>query len=185
MDTPNIEQSISELTFYLYQRSLHPELFNIYSSRQFFQGDYEVLIWIIGCSHVVSVFNNNDCMTELICPPDQMLPKRCLVDRIVCRGEKSRRCVWAKNFSYMMNFQVETMSANLFRQSHIELTNAGKKRGMLVPFPQWSKGELVPFSYLDYEARQDELQLHAFHVFPEQQTILKSQSLYTMRNKRK
>ena len=65
MDTP-IRQSISELAFYLFERPLHPELFNIYGSRHFFQGDYEVLIWITGCSHVVSVFSRGHCMTECI-----------------------------------------------------------------------------------------------------------------------
>jgi len=185
MDSPHIEQSLSELGFYLYHRPLHPELFNIYSSRQFFQGDYEVLIWVTGCSHVVSVFYNNDCMTELICPPEQMLPKRGLIDQFAFRGEKSHQCSWSDDFGYMMNFQVETMSTNLFRRCHADLAKAGKKRGMLVPFPQWARGDLVPFSYLDYEARQDELQLHTFHAFPEQQTVLKTQSLFSLRYPRK
>jgi len=181
MDLPNIEQSLSELTFYLYRRPLHPELFNIYSSRHFFQGDYEVIIWVIGCSHVVSVFHGNDCITELICPPEQMLPRRGLAEYFAFRGEKSHQCSWSRGYGYIMSFQVESMSANLFRQSHADLTGASKKRGLYVPFPQWARGDLVPFSYLDYEARQDEFQLHTFHAFPEQHTILKTQSIFTLR----
>jgi hypothetical protein len=185
MESPRIDQSLSELTFCVFRRALHPELFNIYSSRQFFQGDYEVIIWITDCGHVASVFHGSECITELMCPPDQLLPKRGLVEQFAFKREKSHNCGWAKNFHYMMNLQVENMSSNLFRQSHTDLTNAGKKRGMYVPFAQWAQGELVPFSYLDYEARQNELQLHTYHAFPEQQTILKTQSLFDLNPKGK
>ena len=175
-----IEQSLSELTFNLFQRPLHPELFNIYSSRHFFQGEYEVMLWIVGCSHVASVFANGECMTELICPPDQMLPKRGLLERFAFRGEKSHECHWAGGYEYFMNFQVDSMSANLYRQTHLDLTNIAKKRGMFVSFEEWGRGDLTPFSYLDYEAGLDELQLHTWHAFPEQQTILRTQSLFRL-----
>ena len=56
MESPHIDQTLGELTFQLYTRSVHPELFQIYSSRHFAQGDYEVMIWLTGCAHVVSVF---------------------------------------------------------------------------------------------------------------------------------
>jgi len=181
MDSQRIDQSLSELTFCIFRRALHPELFSIYSSRQFFQGDYEVIIWITNCGHVASVFHGLDCLTELICPPDQLLPRRGLVDQFPFKREKNHQCTWAKNFNYMMNLQVEIMSPNLFRQSHADLTKAGQKHGMFVTFAQWAQGELLPFSYLDYEARHHELQLHTYHAFPEQQTILKTQSLFDLR----
>jgi len=181
MESPRTEQSLSELTFNIFQRPLHPELFEIYRRRQFFQGDYEVTIWITHCGHVVSLFSRGLCLTELICRPDQLLPKRGLVHQLPFRGEKSHTCSWGERFRYLVNFQVEAMSANLFRQCHADLTDAGKKRGIFVPFPQWAKGDLPPFSYLDYEARQDELQVHAFHAFPEHQTVLKTQSLFDLR----
>lgn len=181
MESPRIDQSLSELTFHIYRRALHPELFNIYRSRQFFQGQYEVIVWITDCGHVVSVFCGARCVTELISPADQMLPKRGLVQQFPFRGEKSHKCSWPSDFQYLVNFQVETMSVNLFRQCHEDLTQAGKKRGIFISFPQWAKGDLIPFSYLDYEARREELHLHAFHAFPEQQTMLKTQSLFDLR----
>ena len=183
MDSPRIDQSLSELTFFIFRRSLHPELFDIYRSRQFFQGDYEVIIWITDCGHVVSVYSGGHCITELICPPEQMLPKRGLVQQFPFRGEKSHKCSWSNDLGYMVNFQVESMSVNLYRQCYEDFTNAGKKRGIFISFPQWAKGDLVPFSYLDYEARRDELQLHAYHAFPEQQRLLKTQSLFGLSGK--
>lgn len=173
-----IDQSRIELNFNLFERPLHPELFKIYASRHFFQGDYEVTIWIVGCSHVVSVFAHDRCLTELICPPYQMLPKRGLLERFAFRGERSHEMNWSNDMEYMMNFQVDSMSANLYRQTHQDLTAMGKKRGMFVQFPHMIRGEFTPFSYLDYEARVDELALHTWHSFPEQQTVLRTQSLF-------
>jgi len=181
MESSRITQSLTELNFVLYHRPLHPELFDIYRSQQFFQGDYEVNLWLTGCSHVLSVFYDGECMTELICQPDQMLPRRGLIERLAFRGEKKHQCDWAGGCRYMMNLQVETMSPNLYSQTHADLIKLAKKRGIYVPFPQWTKNSFVPFSYVDYEARWDELQLHTYHAFPEQQTIIKTQSLFNMK----
>jgi len=179
MATP-LFQSVSELTFCLFERPVHPELFDIYGSRRFFQGDYEAQIWITGCSHVVSVFIRGDCLTELICPMDQLLPQRGLLKRFAFRGEKAHQCQWSEGLGYMMNCQVENVSANVYRQTQTELRSAGKKRGMLLAFPQRAKDDLLPLSYVDYEARVDELHIHAFHALPEEQVILKTQSLFRL-----
>jgi hypothetical protein len=181
METPRTDQSVSDLTFCVLQRPVHPELFEIHRTRQFFQGDYEVAIWVTNCGHVVSVFRQGKCLTELICPPDQMLPKSGLVQQGRFRGEKSLTCASGPSLRYMVNYQVEEMSRNLFRQCHSELVKAGKRRGMFVSFPQWARTELVPFSYLDYEARPEELRVHTYHAFPEHHTLLKTQSLFDLR----
>ena len=180
MDTP-IKQSVSELNFHVFERPLHPELFHLHATRQFFQGDYEVHLWVTGCSHLVSVFADEHCMTEVICPPDQPLPRHGLLERFPFRGEKSYKRNWAGSFKYMAGFQVEAMSVNLYHATHNDLVTSSKKRGLFVSYPQWARNGLAPFSYIDYEARMEELQIHAFHAFPEHQTIIKTQSLFNLK----
>ncbi len=180
MKSSQITRSLNDLSFHLYERPLHPELFDIYKSQQFLQGDYEVIIWITGCSHVVSVFKDSDCISELICHPDQMLPSRGLIERFPFRREKNHACRWSTGLGYMMNLQVEKMSQNLYRQTHNDLTKMGKKRGIFVSYPHWAKGIVAPFSFIDYEAHYNELHLHTFHAFPENHTIIKTQSLFNL-----
>ena len=175
-----ISVSLDELTFYLFDRPLHPELFNIYASRRFFQGDYEVIIWVTGCSHVVSVFSEGQCLSELICSPEQLLPRLGRREAFRFHGQRNHQCQWGRRFNYSMSFQTEQMSSNLFRSTHRDLTTAAKKRGLFVSFPQLARNDLAPFSYLDYEARCNELQVYAFHAFPEQSTVIKSQSLFNL-----
>ncbi|MBN1124778.1 MAG: DUF2617 family protein [Sedimentisphaerales bacterium] len=177
MDGPKTNVAVSELAFSLYQRPLHPELFDIYSRRHLKTEKYETILWATGCSHVVSVFSGDLCLTELISLPGQLLPKRGLIERFRFQGRKNHKCTLSRGLSYMTDFQVEKMSPNLYRKSHTDLERFARNRGMFVRFPKQSVEGLEPFSYIDFEARRDELHIHAFHAFPDQVTIIKTQSL--------
>jgi hypothetical protein len=180
MESPKTNVIVSELTFALYQRPLHPELFNIYKKHIVKTDKYEALIWATGGSHVASVFVNDLCLTELISTPTQLLPRRGLIERFRFTGQRSHKCTLAKGFSYMMDFQVEKMSPNLYRQSHADLEKFARNRGLFVKFPKLAVEGLEPFSYIDFEARRDELHVHTFHAYPDQVTIIKTQSLFDM-----
>jgi len=181
MDAPRINLAISELAFSLYQRPLHPELFNIYAKRHLKTQKYETMIWATGCSHVVSVFAGDVCLTELITIPGQMLPKRGLIEKFKFQGQKNHKCTLSRALSYMTDFQVEKMSPNLYQQSYTDLARFAKNRGVFVRFPRSAVAGLEPFSYIDFEARRDELHIHAFHAYPDQVTIIKTQSLFDFR----
>lgn len=170
--------AVGELIFSLYQRPLHPELFTIYSKRNLKTDKYEVSIWETGCSHIISVNTQDLCLTELISPLGQLLPKRGLIERFNFRGQKNHKCTVARGLSYMTDFQIEKMSPNLYRQSHFDLERFAKNRGMFMQFDTDVPGGLKPFSYIDFEARRDELHIHAFHAYPDQVTIIKTQSLF-------
>jgi hypothetical protein len=49
---------------------------------------------------------------------------------------------------------------------------------MFVSFDDQAQGGLAPFSFIDFDARDHELHIHAFHAFPEEQTLLKTQSIF-------
>ena len=56
MESPQTNIAVDQLTFSLFQRPLHPELFQIHANRQLKTEKYEALIWVTGCTHVISVF---------------------------------------------------------------------------------------------------------------------------------
>lgn len=180
MESPKSSLAVSELAFSLYQRPLHPELFTIHAKRSLKTDLYETSIWATGGSHVVTVFVGDVCLTELISFPEQQLPKRGLIERFQFRGQRTHKCTLSRGLSYMTDFQIEKMSANLYRQSHYDLERFARNRGMFVVSPGAPAGGLEPFSYIDFEARRDELHVHAFHAYPEQLTIIKTQSLFDL-----
>ncbi|MBC8481678.1 MAG: DUF2617 family protein [Planctomycetes bacterium] len=178
MESPQANVAVEELTFNLFQRSLHPELFNIYSKRHFKTDKYEVAIWITGCRHVVSVVSGDSCLSEVISTPEQLLPQRGLVEKFKFSGPRSHKCTLSRGLSYMTNFQVEKVSKNIYKQTFADMQNFAKNRGMFVKFPDLSNNGLIPFCYVDFEARKSELHVHTFGAYPEQSTIIKTQSMF-------
>ncbi|MHC4145152.1 MAG: hypothetical protein ACYSUD_10280, partial [Planctomycetota bacterium] len=115
MESPQMNVAVEELMFSFFQRPLHPELFQIYAQRQLNTEKYEAIIWLTGCTHVVSVFAGNTCLTEVVSTPGQMLPSRGLIERFQFRGPRTHKGTLSRGVSYMTDFQVEKMSPNLYR----------------------------------------------------------------------
>jgi len=178
MESPQINVAVEELTFSLFQRPLHPELFQLYAKRQLKTRKYEADIWITGCTHVISVFAKDACLSEVVSTPGQMLPQRGLIERFKFQGPRSHKCTLSKGVSYMTDFQIEKMSPNLYRQSHTDLEHFARNRGIFVKFTSMETGGLQPFCYIDFEVRQHELQIHTFAAYPDQVTMIKTQSLF-------
>ncbi len=173
-------QSIDDLHFFLYHRALHPELFHIHHVRQLRQKRYTAEVWVIGLSHVVMVQAKNQVITELTASDSDMLPKMGLAARFRFRGEKDHTQGFESGMHYIMSSQVERMTPNLFAASHRDLMRHAKERGIFCTFPEWSSGDLEPFTFIDYECRDAEMHIHAFHAFPDELTLLKTQSIFEL-----
>jgi hypothetical protein len=52
-----------------------------------------------------------------------------------------------------------------------------RTRGVFHSFDDWEHEGLAPFTFLDFEAREREFHVHAFHAFPDELTLLKTQSI--------
>ena len=171
-------QSVTDLKFALYRRPLHPELFCIHQSRHLERASYQADVWVMGLSHVLTVQSAGRCVTEVITDDVETLPQNGLVMSFQFRGERDHLEDFDHGMKYILSTQVERMTQNLFHASHRDLLNYGSSRGMLVKFEEWTDTDsLVPFTFIDFEARDQELHLQAFHVFPADYTIIKTQSI--------
>ncbi|MCK4659697.1 MAG: DUF2617 family protein [Phycisphaerae bacterium] len=174
------QQRIDELHFYLYQRALHPELFRIHQVKHVQQRRYHAEIWIIGLAHVATVHVGRDCLTELIAHESELLPKIGLATSFRFRGERDYSHSFDTGMKYILSTQVERMTPNLFPSCHRDLYNYAQNRGIIESFDEWESGGLKPFTFIDYEAREREFHIHAYHVFPEELTLLRTQSIFEL-----
>ncbi len=174
------KQTVTKLRFFLYDRPLHPELFDIHLDHHVVKNSYEAQIWVTGCAHVIGVYRDSHTLLEATADADSELPKRGRLLEMPFRGEKNHQQQRSDGINYMMNFQVETMSPKVYSRTHHDLARLGARRGLFVPFPRWMVRSLTPFSFIDYEAKPNELHVFAFHAFPEHLTIIKSQSIFEM-----
>jgi len=174
------KQRVDELHFYFYQRALHPELFRIHQVKHVEQRLYHAEVWVVGLSHVVTVQFGDNTLTELIAHESELLPKNGLATSFRLRGERDHSQSFANGLRFILSSQVEKMTANLFPSAHRDLMRYAQTRGMYQVFDEWEYDGLTPFTFVDFEAREREFHVHAFHAFPQELTLLKTQSIFEL-----
>ena len=180
MELGSVAQQVVDLNFFLFDRPLHPELFRHYADYRVEQGRYHADIWIIGLSHVVTFSSGNRSVTELVSTESELLPQRGLITRFRLKGERDHERQCPDGWNYMVSSQVEVMNETLYKSVHGDLARHAHKRGWIYRFEQWAEGELVPFTYIDHEARNSELHIYAYHAFPAERTLVKTQSIFEL-----
>jgi len=179
MDALAVQQAV-DLHVFLYDRPLHPELFHHFADYRVRQGRYHVDVWVIGLSHVVTVSMGHRSIAELVATDQDLLPTRGLLTRFRLKGERDAERRTSDGWHYMVSSQVEIMDDPLYKSVHNDLIRHATKLGWYYPYEQWADDDLVPFTYMDYEARDGEFHVHAFHAFPQQGTLIKTQSIFEL-----
>jgi hypothetical protein len=167
---------VSELVFELHGRPLHPELFDILAARRIQREDYDLIVQITRTGHVIS-WNNREVYLTEVAAADQPLPecRRLLHYRL--RGEHSDVVACGRGISYQTSFQVEILPPEIFLNVHDEIMADGGKRGLLHNFQPNHRLSLAPLGFISVESRAGCLFLSSFHTFPDENAVVKTQSL--------
>jgi hypothetical protein len=171
-----VRPRVAELVFQLYGKPLHPELFDILAARRLEQADYQLRIWITRTGHVFT-FENEDVLLTEVADADQAFSARRRFLRYPMRGEHSGRFECCHGILYQTSFQVETVPEEIYLHVHDEILADGAKRGILHNFQPNHRLAVAPLGYVVAETRARCLMLSTFHTFPEENTIIKSQTL--------
>jgi hypothetical protein len=179
----SVRPKIAELVFQLYGRSLHPELFEVQGLRQIERGGYRATVQITTAGHVVSWQYDGLTLTEVAASAHHPLPQRRRLmshklkgachDQLECRG----------GVAYQVDFSLETVEREAFWAYQRELSNAAAGEGLFVNFESNGRLGLGAISYVNVESRDRTFKVQAFHTFPDDYAILRSQSLITLPGK--
>ena len=172
-----VRPSVAELVFRLYDRPLHPELFDALAVRRVERTEYRLAVhitptghtlwWTHGCTHIV----------EVTATADQELP---LTGRRLShpfRGERCGQCDVTAGVRYQVSSQVEVLPPEQFLHVHEELVADGARKGMLFHFRPENRLGLSPLGVVIVEALPACLSVSAFHTFPDEFALIKTQSL--------
>ncbi|MHB1034250.1 MAG: DUF2617 family protein [Pirellulales bacterium] len=175
----SVRPKVAELVFQLYGRALHPELFQVYSSRTVRRGQYQATIDITSAGHVVTWRYQGLTLTEVAASAHHPLPqrRRLLSHKLI--GERSDR-LDCHGVSYQVSFQLEPVDPEVFWTFQHELSLDGQRQGMLHRFNSSGRMALGAMSYINVETRNRSLLVQAFHTFPDDYAIVKSQSLFEL-----
>lgn len=168
----------ADLVFQLYGRVLHPELFEIHASRSLDRGHYAVSVAITTAGHLVTWRRGGTVLSEVAAHAGQPLPqrRRLLAHRI--GGERSDRVECRGGIRYETCFQLEKVDPEIFWAFQEELVEAGTGRGLLHRFESRGRLAAAAVSLVTVETRPRTLLVQAFHTFPDDLAVVKSQSLF-------
>lgn len=172
---------VGDLVFQVYGRSLHPELFDILATHRLERDDCTLTLRITRSGHVFSWERSNVFVTEVAASLEEPLPEHRRLLSYRLRGEHYGASDCAPGVHYQMSFQVETVSLEIFMHVHDEILADGATRGFLCNFQPNHRLSLAPLGFVAVEGRPGAIVVHAFHTFPDEHSIVKTQSLIEMR----
>ncbi|HUR54024.1 MAG TPA: DUF2617 family protein [Gemmataceae bacterium] len=174
---PFVRPSVAELVFRLYDRPLHPELFDALAVRRVERNDYRLAVHITPAGHILSWTHGSVHVVEVTATADQELPSHGRRLGHPFRGERCGRCDVVPGVRYQVSSQVEVLPPEQFLHVHEELVSDGARKGMLFHFRPENRFGLSPLGVVIVEALPACLSVSAFHTFPDEFALIKTQSL--------
>ena len=110
----SVRPKVAELTFQLYGRSLHPELFQTHKSHTVQRGGYAAKVDITSAGHVVTWRYAGLTLTEVAASVQHPLPQRRRLLAYKLRGERCDRVECRGGIVYQTSFQLETVPPEVF-----------------------------------------------------------------------
>ncbi len=182
MSVYSLRPRVCDLVYRLYGRPLHPELFEILAQRKIVREEYEVSVFITRTGHVITWEDDDVFLTEVTTESTLVLPEKRRLLNYRLRGEHTGTFQCAHDVNFQMSFQVESLEPEIFLHVHDEILAEGGKRGLLHNFQPNHRLAVSPLGCVEIDARPDCVFLSTFHTFPEENTIVKTQSLVEKRH---
>lgn len=177
---PIARPKVAELLFQLYGRALHPELFEVYQTRTVSRGGFEAKVQITSAGHLVTWRYQGITLTEVAAAANHPLPegRKLLSHRV--HGERRDSIECRDTCRYQMQIEMEPLKPELFWSFQQELQQGRPCQGMLHSFDASGRVSLGAISYINLETRDRVLRVQAFHTFPDDYAIVKSQSQFEL-----
>lgn len=177
MDALFLRPPVANLVFRLYDRPLHPELFEALATRRVDRGGYRLAVHITPTGHILDWAHGDERITEVTATTDQLLPQR--GRRLAHRfgGTRGGRCDLKPGLRYQVSTHVEVLLPEQFEQVHEELQADGLSKGLLFHCRPENRLRLSPIGVVIVEALPKCLSIAAFHTFPDEYAVVKTQSL--------
>lgn len=176
MTEPSARPRVADLVFRVYDRVLHPELFDALALRRVARPGYALTVRLTPTGHVLELSTPAGSLTEWTAARDQLLPAAGVrLDRPVDGGRRGK-AKWA-GIKYEMSLHAEVLAPEVYAHAHDELIHDAARRGVLAHLPAHRRLGLAPLGYVTVEPIPGGLSVAAFHSFPDEFTVVKTQSL--------
>jgi hypothetical protein len=178
MQVQFVRPSAFELAFRLYERAIHPELFDVYASARFSGRNWTANVRISAAGHIIEFRDAAQVVTEVTGPVSHSLPDRGLAVGHRLGGGKDWSFQLPRGLKADFSAHVEAVDAEVFRGLDQELCVDAREATLSYRFPGGHRLQPSPISVIQIETLPRGLLIHAYHTFPENFAVLRTQSLF-------
>ena len=171
-----VRPRVADLQFRLYDRPLHPELFDAVAARRVEKNGVRVTVRLTPTGHVLEWTDGAVTLTELTATDGPDLPERGRRLGHRLGGGRGGRCDLGR-VRYQVSSQVEVLPPEQFVRAHEELRADGARKGLVSHGRGGDRLGLAPLGVVVAEALPCGLAVSAFHTFPDEFAVVKTQSL--------
>jgi hypothetical protein len=165
-----VRPRVSDVRVRVYDRALHPELFDAVAARAVARAGTRLTVRLTRSGHALTWTDGTVSLTEVTATADQELPGAGV------RLARSGHCD-LPGVRYHLAHQVEVLEPEQFVHLHAELVAEGAKKGLVYHCKTNNRVGLSPLGVVIAEALPRALSVTAFHTFPDELAVLKTQSL--------
>ena len=171
------QNSLQTYQVVVYDRALHPELFELRKRRSIQHGGYELESWLMPGGHALRFEHGGTCITELVTDQDSGLPDSGVVAAFLCAGERDFDTNFERvHLSYMTTVQTEQLSENLFLATHEEMLDYASEVDALCH--KWDEASGPGLSVLDVQRFSKEMHVQSYHLVPSGGIVLRTQTIF-------
>jgi hypothetical protein len=168
--------SVCELSIRVFRKRLHPELMEDLASAKISSPHFSADVHLCSSGHWLTIESERSHTSEAISSRLQVMPRQHRELDLVLRGGRTQS-VCFDGLQYCVAFQVEQLPPDVFVELSDELALDRHHADLFRSYGGSSRLTPPALSVVKYELVGPSLSLHAFHTFPEERIILRTQSL--------
>ena len=172
-----VRPDVSELNLAILGRSVHPELLTIHERTSVIRDGIQAHLAICDAGHLLEFRLPNQTVCEIVAPKGQSLPQRDRLFDKKLRGSRDESLWFPGGIGYQFSFQVERLDPEVYLQLHEEFAADCVKATLHRMFDPPNRLAPAAISYLQLDLFPRSLLVHAFHTFPENCAVVKTQTL--------
>jgi len=168
---------VANLVLRAYGRALHPDLLDHHMSSRITLPGVTVDLRLTSSGHAFVVHHNSRVLTELISERGEAAPVRGQLLETRIAGCRTETIEFENGLRYDTSCTLERLGLAVYLRAHEELVADGSRASLFVEFPGKNRFSPGPLSILQAEVSRETVSIHAFHTFPEQLAVVKTQAL--------
>ncbi len=169
---------VSDTSVHVFGRVVHPDWFTVRAHRRIARTGWEADVRIIDGGHAITWGSGEARVTEVLAGPETPMPDLGRMFQAPVRRERSVRLRPEGRVEYQTCFAVERLDPEVFGLLSEELERDAARGDLFHQFGPSSRLAPAPISRVHIEPRGRGISIQAFHTFPDERAIVRTQSLF-------